>query len=233
MESKGAIGPFVPKLPQKEERSDTLFLPNEEILEEEAKATHQQVDFHRPKFREGMAHGLADQPLGPSFQEDTQSSYGMFALNRAANAPTHYPAKNSQYSQKSSAFQVFSNLQSDESKGNLLHILLNEVRMQSKLNMEILEKVDLQNKMLSVLIKDYQLSKYASLTRIEKKQVEELLETSKTNDSFFNMIGKGPDETLTKKDLYMFLKNPEVEYKYQLELLNEVELPLVKERNFQ
>lgn len=30
----------------------------------------------------------------------------------------------------------------------------------------------------------------------------------------------------------MFLKDPETEYRYQLELINKIDLPLVKERNF-
>lgn len=46
------------------------------------------------------------------------------------------------------------------------------------------------------------------------------------------MIGKGPEETLVKKDLFLFLKNAELEYKYQLEIDNNIEAPLVKERNF-
>jgi hypothetical protein len=49
---------------------------------------------------------------------------------------------------------------------------------------------------------------------------------------FFNLIGKGPEETLVKKDLFLFLKSPEVDYKFQLEVDNNIEMPLVKERNF-
>lgn len=49
---------------------------------------------------------------------------------------------------------------------------------------------------------------------------------------FFNKIGKGPEETVTKSDLALFLKDPSVEYKYTLELQTKLSLPLVKERNF-
>ena len=233
-DSKVAVGPFVPKLPSKEERGNTIYAPIEESPDLQPKFVNQEVDFHRENFRDvaGLAH--LDPSLVSPPPENALSSYGMYALNRAANAPTSYSNKSGAYNAKSSAFQVFSNMMTDDPNGNLLNMLLTEVRTQTKLSADILEKVDMHNKMLSVLIKDYQLSKYSrKLHRLEKKQTEDQLEPPTSSDTFYNLIGKGPEEILNKKDLYMFLKDPDIEYKYQLELLNEVEIPLVKDRNFQ
>lgn len=159
IETKGLVGPFVPKIHFKDERSETLFVPHEEISEMQAKYSQQQLDLHRGKFRESSIQGANEQHLSSPPQENTLSSYGMFALSRAANAPAQYSSKGPQYGQKNSAFQVFNNPPTEESGGNLLGMLLTEVRTQTKLSMEILEKVETHNKMLSILIKDYQLSK--------------------------------------------------------------------------
>lgn len=105
IEVKGPIGPFVPKLTYKEERGDTLFLPNEEYGDSENKSAQQQVDLHRNKFRESMTQNKGDQHLVPSFHEENQSSNGMLALNRAANAPSQYQSKNMQYNPKIALFR--------------------------------------------------------------------------------------------------------------------------------
>lgn len=170
MEIKGPVGPFVPKLLYKEERGDTLYMPTDEMAELQSKFNQQTLDFHRAKFRETSMMGQNEQSMNGSGQDNTLSSYGMFALNRAANAPSQYGTKSMPYSQKNSAFQIFSNpAGGEDTNNNVMNLLLAEVRAQTKLSMEILEKVDVHNKMLSILIKDYQLSKYSRFTQIGEK----------------------------------------------------------------
>lgn len=57
-------------------------------------------------------------------------------------------------------------------------------------------------------------------------------EPAESGEQFCQLIGKGPDETISKTDLLIFLKEPDIHYRYRLELEEPIQLPLVKERNF-
>ena len=128
-----------------------------------------------------------------------------------------------QQNNNNSAFQLYNNTSSEDSQ---MGTVLNELRINNRLLTEVLDKVEVHNKMLSILIKDYQLNK------VDKKSMIEAEEGANNVQLYYNLIGKGPDETITKKDLQLFLKDNDVEYRYQLVLDTSVEQPLVKERNF-
>ena len=51
-------------------------------------------------------------------------------------------------------------------------------------------------------------------------------------EKFSEMIGKGPNDTLSENDLLYYIKGSEQHFPYRLELMSDIEQPLVKERNF-
>jgi hypothetical protein len=63
--------------------------------------------------------------------------------------------------QNTSAFQLYSGANYEElMQGVPMGMMMSELKTHSKLLLDLLDKVELHNKMLSVLIKDYQLNKY-------------------------------------------------------------------------
>lgn len=160
--SKTALSNYSAKSPFKDEHGDTLFVPNEEASAGQNKPMPQDIDISRARFREPQIRP-ATQQLATQGPDSSLSSFGFFNLNRAANAPSQSFRGTAHYT-NTSAFQVFGGNAMEEVGSGPLGVILSELRMQNKLSMEILEKVDMHNKMLSILIKDYQLSKYRSLT---------------------------------------------------------------------
>lgn len=128
-----------------------------------------------------------------------------------------------QQTNSNSAFQLYNNNNAEDPQ---MSTVLNELRINNRLLTEVLDKVEVHNKMLSILIKDYQLNK------VDKKSMIETEEGANNVQLYYNLIGKGPDETITKKDLQLFLKDNDVDYRFQLVLDTPIEQPLVKERNF-
>lgn len=155
--SKNALSNFPAGPSFKEDQGDTLYVPNEESAGGQSQTLVQDMDISRTRLREPQARANTQQ-LANQAADGNMSSFGFFNLNRAANAPAQALRGNPHYT-NTSAFQVFGGNSADEATNAPLGVILSELRMQNKLTMEVLEKVDMHNKMLSILIKDYQLSK--------------------------------------------------------------------------
>ena len=113
---------------------------------------------------------------------------------------------------------------------------LRNANLNMHINMQLMkEKVDNIQKMLTYFVREWQHQKYtknfskyySANTSEEKKQGD-----PKETENFNQLIGKGSQETIDKKELLWYMKGEEKEFSWRLIAEVEIESPLVKERNF-
>ena len=212
------LRPF-PQIDQKKPREKREFVEQRDEISKPQVTQFRPPSLHTQQASDGSTIAFDNAYTGGKSTGPVPSRQGKTGLNEGVAGVN------------GSAFQLFASGQEDQGAVST-NVILSELRAQGNMMMQILEKVDIHNKMLSVLIKDYQLTKYPSMIGRMEIQTPEALPAAEGTQNFCQMIGKGPEETVSKKDLYLFLRDPSIDYKYQLQLENIIDLPLVKERNF-
>ena len=149
---------------------------SDRILESEAVYMGEGVNYTEDEQRKGNKMMIREPEFNrahfkPPFQRqqpqnEHMSSFNGFYSNPTRAGVTQQPTRTQQQFTPSnlntkSAFHPYPSL--DDSPSNNINIpsniIINELKNQSRMMTEILEKVDVHNKMLSILIKDYQFHK--------------------------------------------------------------------------